>query len=338
MRACTFLTSAILAASVATPCTAAGPGDGTRAEQLHKEGITAIRHADFEKGRKAFAEAYALDARPEYLWDLGLSEMQSDHPADGLAHLRRYFVLPSAKSDDPKKIERVRTLMAEAEAKTGHLKVSAPAGSAVSLDGALATLPEGAPLDVMPGKHLVEVRPQGSAPITQAVEAHAGETLDLRFERIDLPALTPEPAASVAPSVAPAEPVHEAPAQAPQVARYAASGAMVGTAAVAFVLGGVFLAKAGDDQSREAQARTMQSYCAQPPSTPSCITESNAAHDQASHRNIATGLFVGGSVLAVAGVATWLLWPRPRTASASWTVVPVAFATGGGVQWAGSFQ
>jgi hypothetical protein len=341
MRKRTLALALLLALTVAAPC-AAGPAEIARAEQLHKEGIAAIRRWEFEAGRKAFSEAYALDARSAFLLDLGLSEIQADRPAEGLTHLRRYLALPEAKADDPKKTERVRGLMAEAEAKTAHLMVSAPAGSVLALDGRATSAPEGSPLDVMPGQHTVEVRTQGGATVARTIEAHPGETLNLPFDVHDSPA-PQQPAPGVA-SPQPSPPLE--PAQRDvgagytpprsQTARYVTSGALLGAGIVGLALGGVFTAKAGDDQSRRTQASTMQSYCVQPPSTPSCTEESNAAHALASDRNTATLFFVGGAALAVAGVTSWFLWPKPR-ANVAWTVSPAALDKGGGLQLAGSF-
>jgi hypothetical protein len=54
--------------------------------------------------------------------------------------------------------------------------------------------------------------------------------------------------------------------------------------------------------------------------------------DALTDANVATALFIGGGVLAAAGITTWLVAPSRHTERAAWVgAAPVAARNGGGL-------
>src|ERR1019366_4920972 len=103
------------------------------ADALLDQGAGLFRRKEYEGAREAFAHAYELEPKAATLFNLALSELNSDHPVEAVAHLREYL---THADEPPAKLESVRTKwLPRAEACTARLDVFAPAGAQLLVDG-----------------------------------------------------------------------------------------------------------------------------------------------------------------------------------------------------------
>ena len=58
---------------------------------LVRQGAELFKQQDYEGARAAFARAYALDPKATTLFNLALSELNSDHPVEAARDLRDYL-------------------------------------------------------------------------------------------------------------------------------------------------------------------------------------------------------------------------------------------------------
>jgi len=345
------------ALAMSTPARAADEKATREAQGRFVEGITRVKAGDFEGARMSFAQAYTVLHKPDILWNLALAEDKSGHLVDALAHFKQLAARDGAtEADRAKANKHVDQLMAE----TGHIEVAAPPGAQVMVDGeAAGVAPLPAPVDVAPGKHHLELRPvQGE---TKAVDtaAFAGQTARVSFlvaepaapgvTAASAPsAATPGAATEVqgsqgaAPESQPAPPPPSDQVQTvhgvsvPRVVTVAA----LGGAGVASIFLGVYFGLASQSNANDVkgyQATNGPSACATitPMNSALCNTWNSAVNSQNRDNALSDGFYVAGGLLAAGAVATWFLWPK--SASASATIVPVVGPGGGGVTAVGSF-
>jgi hypothetical protein len=308
------------------------------------QGTDLFRRADYEGARAAFARAYELDPKPATLFNLGLSELNSNHPVEAAAHLRAYLTHteePAAKRDS------VRTKwLPRAEAHTARLNVFAPAGAQLSVDGvaqqgaAVSDAPPGAPtatITVSGGEHDVTSR-LGTAVETQHVSAKGGEAAELHFQR-----LPNAPSTSPAAAWVPARDAGDRAEAMQSRAKWITVIALGSSALVAAGMGVGFEVASG---SNAADAQKVQNQLASGSASTGqpCAgsSSSNALCNQLrtdvdSNRlnwTIATASYVTAGVLGAAAAATWVLW-RPRGAAV--TARPAVGAQSAGVVLSGQW-
>ena len=164
--------------------------DEPTASALIRQGADLFKREDYEGARAAFARAYELDRKPATLFNLGLAEVNSDHPVEAVAHLREYLT----HSDEPAaKLDSVRTKwLPRAEARTARLNVYAPAGAHLAVDGVTqegTTQPVGSTgppvrtIEIASGEHEITAR-EGTVSESQHVTARGGELVDVHFQRV----------------------------------------------------------------------------------------------------------------------------------------------------------
>jgi len=311
---------------------AAAADTRTDAETSYREGISRFLHGDFERARSALLQAYAGDPQPKYLWDLALAEVNSTHPVEALAHFRKFLSLPSATDDDR---QRARKPMAEAAAKTGHLVLAVPPGTALTVDGQDALIYDDRTIDVQPGSHTVEAR-QGANVLSKAVDVQAGETIPVEMH-FEVPAPPPPPPvpSQIAIPVLPPSTIDAS--GSPSSVRWITAGIVAGVGAAGLVGGAVFFANANSEKSMAAVAGQSAGTCPQPPSTPQCTGLLSHANAQANDENMGTGFLIAGGTLVVAGIVTWLVWPKAATESTSGFLAPVLGTRGAGALWTSTF-
>lgn len=324
-------TAAVLLVALGAPTIASAQDEGAKhdAQARFEEGMKRVRSGDFEGGRLAFIQAYAVLKNPDILWNLALSELKSSHPLEALEHFKVYAVDPKVADAER---ESAKKYIADASSKTGHIAVDAPSGAEIVVDGkkwnAFAPLKE--PLDVSPGKHSVEARLGGKGSSLE-VFAAAGQESSAKFRSEDM-------TMSVASSTAP-------PGQGPDVvtppkeeqhsssAKWITVGALGAGALIAGGVGIGFLAGAGSQQTKADNAKA-----ALPPGGSPCagvttgpcqdLTTANAAHS--SDQGAAIGLLIGGGVLAAAAIGALVFWPKSTPARSAW-VAPSAGPHGASV-------
>jgi hypothetical protein len=304
-------------------------------EARAREGQDALDKGDFEAARLAFAQAYAVDAQPKYLWNLGLAESRGGHPLEALGHLRALAATwpQDASADDRRKLD---ALIAEDAARVGHVRVDAPAGTSVVIDGtrAAGVTPLPAPVDVAPGNHTLTAR-LGSRNASTVVAPGPGETVvwQLQFAP-EAPATVPVPVRAT-----PAAPVAEVRAPHKKAASerwIAAAGFVAGGLATAAIAGG-FLAASSDQNSKWAVLNQTTGYCPQPPATGPCAALKNAADARATDENVAVGLGIASGALIVAGVVSFFVWPESHHDAPKASLAPIVGPNALGAQWSGRF-
>ena len=77
-------TAAVLLVALGAPTIASAQDEGAKhdAQARFEEGMKRVRSGDFEGGRLAFIQAYAVLKNPDILWNLALSELKSSHPLE----------------------------------------------------------------------------------------------------------------------------------------------------------------------------------------------------------------------------------------------------------------
>jgi hypothetical protein len=304
----------------------------TVGEARAHEGADALEKGDFEAARLAFAQAYAVDPRPGYLWGLAVAEGKTNRPLDALGHLRIFLQsLPAGESDDRRKAE---ALLAEEATHVGHVRIEAPEGARIAIDGGpnVGVSPLPGPVDVTPGRHTLQAQ-LGAESASTAVSPGAGETVvwQLQFEHVHPVA----PPRAVARTVLPAE---NRPTKKPAAStRWVVSAGMLVGGLASFAVFGGFLAASSDENSKWAVLNLETGTCPQPPTTAQCQSLKSAADSRAADQNIAVGFGVAGGALIVAGIVNLLVWPEPHREAPRTSWAPVVAPGFAGAQWSAHF-
>ena len=197
MRAlwCGAIVSALLGgearAADPEPLPAASP-DRTQADALFHDGVHAVLAGDLERARRLFEASYALLPRATTLGNLGEVEAKLGSTLAGLHHLKEALAMFDV--NDAKRAVAQRAFDS-AYTKTGHIAIRTKSGASITIDGAPldGTAPFKEPVDVMPGRRVLEARAEGQK-AQQSVDAPAGAIVDVELVVPDAPAaLAPPP-------------------------------------------------------------------------------------------------------------------------------------------------
>ena len=280
------------------------------AETHFKAGLKLYNQENFEAARLELLQAQAVFPRPSVLRNLALCELKTNRPLDALQHLRAYLADPAADARDYAKKN-----LDEAYARTGHVTVRATEGATLSVDGHVqGNAPFKEPVDMLAGKHLLEVR-LGERSAKRDVDAAAGAVVEADLRFADERAVSLAPAAP--PATNPGATSHDMVAPPPAsersfwTARHTVGVAVGGLAIVAAGVGGGFLlARSGHVSDGKDALAASSSPCAQP-SDPACA-KYDGARDGIKSTELGAGLSFGA--FAVLGVTAALLifWPEPK--------------------------
>lgn len=204
-----FAIAASLAVALAsTPTLAQAPDPAVAAEaRAHFErGLTLLNAQNFEGALAEFERSYQLSPRPSVLYNIGVTLQALNRYPEAARAIERYLReatnLPAARRAEVERaLEQLRALIA-------HVRIEAePAGAIVRVDGVeVGTAPLAQPVEVGPGRHLVEVIAGGQTIGREEFSIASGQTREVRI-------------APSAPVQAPTPPV---PAEGPTLARTAA--------------------------------------------------------------------------------------------------------------------
>jgi hypothetical protein len=179
----------------------------------------------------------------------------------------------------------------------------------VSFDGMqIASRLDGRPIEVDSGEHVLRFERKHSVPVEERLILRTGEKA--RLVKVTLKSDTPVEATPTPDVVAPTPGVP--PVMWP---RNVTAGAFAALALGAVGTGVGFILSSNRD---EENATTLRSRIGQSTSacvnvsSSNCTNLSNTVQAQHTDANTATALFIGGGALAVAALATWLLWPTSR--------------------------
>jgi tetratricopeptide (TPR) repeat protein len=301
------------------------------ARSRFQEGTEHYSKGEYESARRAFLQAYALRKDPSVLLKLGQSCLQAGHPAEAATYLSRYLSDSTTLGDSER--AEAETALAAARSKIGRIRVTAPAGSEVAVDGErVGNAPLAQPVDIEPGAHVLAVRLPDGTTDSRPVNVTIGEQTAESFG--SSPEITPR-----SPKVAatPVMPVLTADTTTGHDAHRSRSlvttapiwiGAGVGVAgfamAIAFgVLRGEAYTTTNDTTALIGQNGGTPNICNAPTQqlASACGNLGKNINDvnvDATIANVALGIGIGGTALAVA----WALFGPRRDGSSARSMTP----------------
>jgi hypothetical protein len=297
-----------MALSAPRPARADDPA-AVEAQARFKEGVELANRSKFEEARVKFLQAAAVLKVPAVLYNLASAEETTSRHLDALQHYRAFLVMArsDARITDAMR-DKAREGITRSLKLVGQLRLSAPEGAQVTVDGQVAE-PTGEPVAVAPGRHAVEGTFHGEVR-TVAVEATAGAVTSVRLEFAPSP---PKPAAapSATPSLDPAAP--------PKAHRTTAGyvvPAVTGVLGLAGIATGVAFWLSWVGYLEDGKRMVYPGICTVS-SSPDCVafTDKRASANSA-QVGLAVGFTAGGVFLA-GSIATFLLWPKEEPARAA---------------------
>src|SRR5262245_5903972 len=123
------------------------------AREKFLEGVKSYDAGRYDEARVSFLQAYSLKRHPAVLFNLGQSELKSNHVEEGGNHLQQFLREATDASEDQKK--SAREGIADAQRRTGFVILIVDAGgSELSIDGkTIGKSPLLDPYFVSPGAH-----------------------------------------------------------------------------------------------------------------------------------------------------------------------------------------
>jgi hypothetical protein len=312
---------------VAGRCSVASAQDA--GADLLRLGREAYSHKDYEAARVALAHAYALDPKASTLLELGLAELESDHPVEATQHLREYLTHTEVPAE---KLTAVRSRwLPRAEAQTSQIEVTAPAGAEVLVDDVVQGRAPLGPILVRVGSHEVASR-EGTSVEKQTVSAKGGDVLDLRFQPVgDTVVGVPSGGPSAAAAVDHHGAWTEARSKSVTVIALATGAAVVFGVGIGFGITSDHSASEARSLSGQLDPDPSGSACTRSPTPTQCGPLAQAIQRTNDQHALSVGFELGGGVLAAGAVATWLLW-HPRSPQVGGLYVdPVLSARGAGL-------
>jgi hypothetical protein len=293
-----------------------------------------FERSEFEAARLAFLQAYAAKPEPKILWNLALAEYKGGRHTEALAHFRRYLASPAATD---KQRTAAQPMMTEAKGHVGELRIEAPAGSVITVDG--ARLEEDV-VFVLPGEHAIAGRfGERTDAATLAVAAGEARTVRLaKLASVTAPSATaptpPRDGEPRAPEVASARVTAEPPPATDAPGGHGSRNLVVtglgvlGIAGLATGFGLVLRSNGQLDDATSFDRSITGGACARRTSA-SCDAYAAKLDDVTSTRAVATGFLIGGGVLTAASALAFFAWPSSPGARAG--VRPVFTSAGAGL-------
>jgi tetratricopeptide (TPR) repeat protein len=330
-----------------------------RARELLLDGTEAINTGDLQQARRLLSEALQLMPSYDTAAALGQAELELglyDAAAKHLDLSLRTF----PPSESPELKEKLKQGFSKAKQHTATLSIEAsPEGAEVLVDGVVVGVaPLKGPLFVPPGPHHLEARITDAGaganagadaePMRQTVQAVAGREHQL--------VLHAAPAAEAGPKAGAerrsTEPTDTttlagppvAPAEADDGDRLIPVYVGAGLSAVALATGIVFAVRSN---SKENDANVLRdsikgefgdAACANrsPNNTADCQALESALDDWRSNEHKSNVFFWTSAGFAAATLATYLLWPDPKTPMSA-QVQPLLSPNGSGISLQGTF-
>jgi hypothetical protein len=292
------------------------------------------RRSERQAARISFASANAITPSVDILWNLAAAERRADHTVESLEHLRAYLASPEARADrKPTALDWI----AELEAKTGTVTVTAPKGATVTVDGVVAT---SRPMVLTAGVHAFVITQEGKTR-SYAVDVVAGTTTTHVASLVDAPALAkpPSPPSAAAAKAATVSSGSSTSTSTSTIAISPRTWATIGFGASAVLsLGGAIFfsieAAGARDDADVLHARVQDSSVSCKRAGTLCTDYDDARSRADRFGALATGLYAVGGVLGGASIVSFLLWPRDKKDT---VITPVASPSGAGLRMVGTF-
>jgi hypothetical protein len=167
-----------------THASAQSDAETTREARTHfQQGLAQAQKGNLPAALREFETAYAIQPHFSVLYNVGRAHATLGHPVEAIAAFERYLQDGGAQVSEPRR-EEVASLLANARASIGRLRISITAGTVarVWLDGReLPNVSSGSTLDVAAGEHyLLHTRADGS-PESQTIAVVPGEMTEVRL-------------------------------------------------------------------------------------------------------------------------------------------------------------
>lgn len=179
----TLLIAILLASVPAWGQTTLTPPVNADAEvrRLFAEGVQAADQLQWEKARKLFEQAFALQPNPKIAANLGRAELMLGKPCAAAEHFEYYLTKQGVDEPDADSRQVVEDVLREARAKAPMLQVKVEVeGAGVFVNGKnVGESPLKTPLCVEPGNYTVEARAPGRTPAQKEVGIAAGARLEV---------------------------------------------------------------------------------------------------------------------------------------------------------------
>ncbi|KYF72375.1 hypothetical protein [Sorangium cellulosum] len=302
--------SALAAALLSTSAGAlAEPPSGAR-DRLVAQAHTAVDEGRLADARELWMAAWKLERSQVAACNIGaLSFRIGDMPAAVRWLSLCKEIMRAPRTPDERALHESRLVdLARARQLAGELRVVAPAGATVTIDGAPAEIEGDRPIPVEPGRRVVRAALDGRT-ATAEVDVPRGETREVRLTFPPPPEpQRPEPEAQRA---APAGPAAPPPARPGPSTALVVGG--VGLSATLAALGGVMLVGAEKrEEAILASARAAGPNGCFRLTWPVCQHAASARDDMRTFRAIGVaGVITGGAVLAA--TLGYTFYPRGQT-------------------------
>lgn len=308
------------------------------AAEFLRRGVDDYKKRDFEGARANFARAWALARHPAIAANLADVETRLGRWREAAEHWS--FYLKNAPPERDRSDGEAGLL--ECRKHVAQLEVSAEAKAIVSVDGeVLGDAPLPAEIWLNPGRHTVEARFPGGSVVSQQVALSAGDAKRVSLARAAETNTPTAPGSALAPHSASTHPT--AVSRQEQASASARTPVLIGEALLTVAAAGVGVGYGLKAQSDSSDAKSLsrrvtsqvvasgqevllrnESACASALSevAADCAALRSKVESARSARSTATVAFIAAGVLGAGTLATYLLWPRPKSSSTSIVVVP----------------
>ncbi|WP_437962882.1 hypothetical protein WME76_47535 (plasmid) [Sorangium sp. So ce119] len=273
----------------------AAPPSGAR-DRLVTQAHTAVDEGRLADARDLWMAVWKLERSQVAACNIGaLSFRIGDMPAAVRWLSLCKEIMRAPRTPDERALHESRLVdLARARQLAGELRIVAPAGATVTIDGAPAEIEGDKPIPVEPGRRVVRAALDGRT-ATAEVDVPRGETREVRLTFSPPAPQRPEPEA---PRAAPAGPAAPPPARPGPSTAIVVGG--IGLAASFAALGGVMLVGAEKrEEAILASARAAGPNGCFRLSGPVCQHAASARDDMRTFRAIGVaGVITGGAVLA----------------------------------------
>jgi tetratricopeptide (TPR) repeat protein len=288
---------------------------------LMRRGLAAQESGDHEGARAAFLEAWAKRQHFAIAVSLAEVEMQLGNYKAAAAHWEYY--LEHLPHDLDERRAKAESELEECRSRLGRLRISAPLGAALSVDGdVVGKAPFEGDLWVDPGEHQISIQDASGKETSKAIVVSAGKTYIVDLDLTTKPAATERPAPDV---VTPASPTLKADEQGEMEETHSNGRiwVLVGGGALSMTAAGIGVGywmhtARLDDQVRALQGEAARQgdptlepnqVCSPDDRPPICgpLTQRVKQHNRAADTTRVAFTVAGG--LAVITAATYLLWP-----------------------------
>ena len=303
------LTTGVAAAEPSTRPSneATTPDDNARVRGLFHDGEVAYQTGKYEEARQLFLEAWSVRPTYDVASSLAQVELKLQRFRDAAEHLQ-YCLEHFAPSESATILEHVQKALADAKTRVAMVRVSSNRdGAEVFVDSIrVGVAPVESALFVDPGKRHVSARFNGQS-TEEFVNAEAGKEYAAALTFGDE---TGKPATTV---IAPVPPAGSNAVAAPtaQPRSYVPAMVTASVGGVALATGVVLILEAAHKDTRWhnqlSELPGTNQCAAQNPNAAACDEISSLAKDAKTFRALS---ITGFGVAAVAGLATYFLWPR----------------------------